>query len=161
MIVLEINKIKYVQVCVSEFHLPSSFPWINCAVDLALSNLTDHHGTNVAENNFVRFLTGRFKADFLSWQKSVAYSTNIRQFLCYHHYRLVQNFQLICYSQRVNATRHNAMTVVVEDVQSGRTIGLLQWRNIAGSLYKEEEAAEKDDQRLLLDRCSRKHFNVQ
>ena len=82
-------------------------------------------------------------------------------FLCYHHYRLVQNFQLICYSQRVNATRHNAMTVVVEDVQSGRMIGLLQWRNIAGSLYKEEEAAEKHDQRLLLDRCSRKHFNVQ
>ena len=56
---------------------------------------------------------------------------------------LVQNFQLICYSQRVNA-RHNTTTVVVEDVQNGRTIGWLEWSNIAGSLYKEEEAAEKD-----------------
>ena len=57
---------------------------------------------------------------------------------------LVQNFQLICYSQRVNA-RHNTRTVVVQHVQNGRTIGWLQWSNIAGSLYKEEEAAEKDD----------------
>ena len=47
---------------------------------------------------------------------------------------LVQNFQLICYLQ----------DVVVQDVQNGRTIGWLQWF-IAGSLYKEEEAAEKDD----------------
>ena len=36
---------------------------------------------------------------------------------------LVQNFQLICYSQRVNATS----TVVVQDIQNGRTIGWLQW----------------------------------
>ena len=41
--------------------------------------------------------------------------------------------------------RHNTTTVVVQDVQNGRTIGCLQWQNIAGALYKEEEAAEKDD----------------
>ena len=40
--------------------------------------------------------------------------------------------------------RHNTTTVVVDDVQNGRTIGWLQWSNIAGSLYKEEEAVEKD-----------------
>ena len=57
---------------------------------------------------------------------------------------LVQNFQLICYSQRVNATsQYN--DVVVEDVQNGRTIGWLQWWNIFGFLYQEEEAAEQDD----------------
>ena len=35
---------------------------------------------------------------------------------------LVENFQLICYSQQVNATiqRHNTTTVVVQDVQNGR-----------------------------------------
>ena len=55
---------------------------------------------------------------------------------------LVQNFQLICYSQRVSATsQYNNVTV--RDVQNGRT-GSLQWWNIGGSLYKEEEAAEKD-----------------
>ena len=44
---------------------------------------------------------------------------------------LVQNFRLICYSQRVNATsQYNGR---------GRTIGWLQWWNIAGSSYKEEE----------------------
>ena len=57
---------------------------------------------------------------------------------------LVENFQLICYSQRVNA-RHNTTTMVVQDVQNGRTIGWLQWWKIAGLLYKEEEAAKKDD----------------
>ena len=57
---------------------------------------------------------------------------------------LVQNFQLICYSQRVNA-HHNTTTVAVQDVQNGRMIGWLQWWNNAGSLYKEKEAAEKDD----------------
>ena len=36
---------------------------------------------------------------------------------------MVENFQLICYSQRVNATRHNTTTVAVQDVQNGRTIG--------------------------------------
>ena len=38
--------------------------------------------------------------------------------------------------------RHNTTTVVVQAVQNGRW---LQWWKIAGSLYKEEEAAEKDD----------------
>ena len=38
---------------------------------------------------------------------------------------LVQNFQLICYSQRGNVTsQYN--DVVVQDVQNGRTIGWLQ-----------------------------------
>ena len=41
--------------------------------------------------------------------------------------------------------RHNTTTLKVQHVQNGRTIGWLQWSNIAGSLYKEEEAAEKDD----------------
>ena len=41
--------------------------------------------------------------------------------------------------------RHNATTVAVQDVQNDWTIGWLQWWNIAGSLYKKEEAAEKDD----------------
>ena len=110
---------------------------------------------------------------------------------------LVQNFQLLCYSQRVNATsQYNELAmwkskssrlsyslveslpphkylmpvmidffliswrsrcakqsgcrvikpqVAVQHVQNGPTIGCLQWWNIAGSLYKEEEAAEKDD----------------
>ena len=55
---------------------------------------------------------------------------------------LAENFQLICYSQR---PRYNTMTVVVKDVQNGRTIRWLQWLNFAGFLYKEKEAAEKDD----------------
>ena len=79
-------------------------------------------------------------------------------FLCFHHYSeysLLGSKFSICYSQRVNAARHNTTTVVVQDVQNGRLMGLLQWRNIAGSLHKEEGAAEKDNQRLLLDRCSR------
>ena len=46
---------------------------------------------------------------------------------------------------------HNTMTA---GVQNGQMIGWLQWGNIAGSLYKEKEAAEKDDKRHLLDRCS-------
>ena len=41
--------------------------------------------------------------------------------------------------------RHNTTRVIVQDVQNGRRIRWLQWWNIAGSLYKEEEAAEKDD----------------
>ena len=52
---------------------------------------------------------------------------------------LVQNFQLICYLQRVSATsQYN--NVAVRDVQNGRT----GWWHIAGSLYKKEETAEKD-----------------
>ena len=38
---------------------------------------------------------------------------------------------------------HNTTAMVVQDVQNGRTIEWLQWSNIAGSLYKEEEVAEK------------------
>ena len=57
---------------------------------------------------------------------------------------LVQNFQLICYSQRVNAT------LQYNDSGSSRCS---KWPNDlmvavvkhAGSLYKEEEAAEKGD----------------
>ena len=57
---------------------------------------------------------------------------------------LVQNFQLICYSQRVNAaSQYNDGGS--SSLQNGRTIGWLQWWNIAVSLYKEEEAAGKDD----------------
>ena len=41
--------------------------------------------------------------------------------------------------------RHNTTTVEVQHVQNSRKIGWFQWSNIAGSLYKEEEAAEKDD----------------
>ena len=37
---------------------------------------------------------------------------------------LVQNFQLICYSQGVYA-RHNTTTVVVQNVQNSQTIGWL------------------------------------
>ena len=56
---------------------------------------------------------------------------------------LVQNFQLICYSQQVNATSQ------YDDSSSSRCS---KWRNdrmVAvvkhfGSLYKEDEAAEKD-----------------
>ena len=39
---------------------------------------------------------------------------------------LVESFQLICYSQRVNA-RQNTTTVAVQHVQNGRRIGWLQW----------------------------------
>ena len=40
---------------------------------------------------------------------------------------------------------HNTTTVVVQDVQNGRTIRWLQWWNIiADSLCNEEEVAEKD-----------------
>ena len=39
---------------------------------------------------------------------------------------LVKNFQLICYSQRVNTTPQS-VTVVVQQAQNGRTIGWLQW----------------------------------
>ena len=39
-----------------------------------------------------------------------------------------------------------SLAETLQRVQNGRTIGWLQlWSNIAGSLYKEEEAAEKDD----------------
>ena len=57
---------------------------------------------------------------------------------------LVQNFQLICCSQWISATSqcNNSGS---SRYSNGRTIGWLQWWNIAGSLCKEEKAAEKDD----------------
>ena len=58
---------------------------------------------------------------------------------------LVQSFQPICYSQRVNATSQYNDSGSSTCSRYGRMIGWLQWSNIAGSLYKEEEAAEKDD----------------
>ena len=85
-----------------------------------------------------------------------------RQFLCYHHYSeysLLGSKFSIAYSERVNATRHNTTTVVVQDFQNGRMMGFLQWRNIVGSFYEEEGAVEKDNERLLLYRCSRKYFH--
>ena len=39
--------------------------------------------------------------------------------------------------------RHNTTTVVIQIFQNGQAIGWLQWRNIGGSLCKEEEAAEQ------------------
>ena len=42
-------------------------------------------------------------------------------------------------------SRDNTTTVIIQVFQNGRTIRRLQWLNIAGSLCKEEEAAEKDD----------------
>ena len=41
--------------------------------------------------------------------------------------------------------RYNTTTVAVQDVQNGQRIGWLQWWTIVGSLYKDKEAAEKDD----------------
>ena len=55
--------------------------------------------------------------------------------------RLVQNFQLICYSHATSQYNNSGS----QHVQNGRTIGWLQWSSTASSLYKEEEAAEKDD----------------
>ena len=43
------------------------------------------------------------------------------------------------------------MTVAVQDVQNGRMIGWLQWGNIVGFLYKEEEAAEKELRKMTED----------
>ena len=57
---------------------------------------------------------------------------------------LDQNFELICYSQKVNATSQYSASGRSR-CSNGRTIEWLQWRNIASSLYKEKEAAEKDD----------------
>ena len=66
----------------------------------------------------------------------------------------VQNFQLVCYSQRVNATSQ------YNDSGSSKCSKWPNDRDDDG-LYKEEEVAEKDDQCiLLLDRCSRKYWHV-
>ena len=72
---------------------------------------------------------------------------------------LVQNFQLICYSQRVNATSQ------YNDSGSSRCSKWPKDRMVAvvkhcWLLVQGKEATEKDDQRQLLDRCSRKYWHV-
>ena len=68
---------------------------------------------------------------------------------------LVENFQLSCYSQRVNATSQ------YKDSGSSRCSTWLNDRMVpvvkhCWLFVQGKEAAEKDNQRLLLDRCSRK-----
>ena len=72
---------------------------------------------------------------------------------------LVQNFQLICYSQRVNATSQ------YNDSGSSRCSKWPKDRMVAvvkhcWLLVQGKEASEKDNQRQLLDRCSRKYWHV-
>ena len=57
---------------------------------------------------------------------------------------LVQNFQLICYSQRVNTTSqyNDRGSSRCSKWPKDRMVAVVK---IAGSLYKEKEAAEKDD----------------
>ena len=57
---------------------------------------------------------------------------------------LVQNFQLICYSQRVYATSqyNDKGSSKCSKWPNDRMVAVVKH---AGSLYKEEEAAEKDD----------------
>ena len=57
---------------------------------------------------------------------------------------LVENFQLICYWQRVNATSqyNDSGSSRCSKLPNDRMVAVV---NIAGSLYKEEEVAEKDD----------------
>ena len=48
--------------------------------------------------------------------------------------------------------RHNTTTVVVQEVQNGRTVRCNhQWWNIAGFLYKEEEAAKNLQRKMTED----------
>ena len=75
-------------------------------------------------------------------------------FLCYHHY---SEYSLLGSKFSTNLLFAASKTLAVQDVQNDRRIGWLQWWNIAGSLYQEKEASEKDGQRQLLDRCSRKY----
>ena len=58
---------------------------------------------------------------------------------------LVQNFQLICYSQRVNATSqyNDSGSSTCSKWQNDRMVAVV--KHCSGSLHKEEEAAEKDD----------------
>ena len=48
-----------------------------------------------------------------------------------------------------------------EDFQNGQTLGVCSGETLLAPCTKEEESAEKDDQRLLLVRCSRKCWHVQ
>ena len=72
---------------------------------------------------------------------------------------LVQNFQLICYSQRVNAMSqyNNCGSSRCSKWPKDRMVAVVKhcWLLVQG-----KEAAEKDDQRQLLDRCSRKYWHV-
>ena len=57
---------------------------------------------------------------------------------------LVKNFQLICYSKRVNATSqyNDSGSSRCSKWSNDRIVAVVKQ---AGSLYKEEEVAEKDD----------------
>ena len=72
---------------------------------------------------------------------------------------LVQNFQLICYSQRVNATSqyNDSGSSRCSKWPKDRMVAVVQhcWLLVQG-----KEASEKDNQRQLLDRCSRKYWHV-
>ena len=97
-----------------------------------------HYICKVKTNSQENLKNLQVKADFLSWQKSLAYSLRI----------FPDNFSLLPTLQRVLAAwfkifnkfairsesmlRHNTTTVVVQDPQNGWTIGWLQWWNIAG-----------------------------
>ena len=67
---------------------------------------------------------------------------------------LAQNFELICYLQRRVNARHNTTTVVVQDVQNGRTINRMVamvkhcWILVQGRRGCRE-----------LDMCSRKYIS--
>ena len=73
---------------------------------------------------------------------------------------LVKQIQLICYSQRVNITSqyNNSGSSRCSKWPKDRIVAVA---NIAGSLYKEKEAEEKDYHKLLLNWCSRKYWHVQ
>ena len=73
---------------------------------------------------------------------------------------LVQNFQLICYVQRLNATWKYDDSGSLSFSKS-LNIGWPQWRITADFLYKEKEASEKDDKRLLLNWCWAIYWHVQ
>ena len=68
---------------------------------------------------------------------------------------LVQNFQLICYSQRVNATSQysDSGNSRCSKWPNERMVAVV---NIAGLLYKKEEAAEKDDFKTTTEYVFRK-----
>ena len=58
---------------------------------------------------------------------------------------LVENFQLICYSQRVNATSQIQRQWQFKVFKMAERSDGWSGETLLGSLYKEEEAAEKDD----------------
>ena len=71
------------------------------------------------------------KADFLTWQKSLAYSLRI----------FADNFSLLSLPQRVLAAWFKIST----DLLFAASKCHVTIQNISGSLYKEEETAKKDD----------------